>query len=82
MESAFRAKIRAHIDGLPQADSLFRSFSTNPFVLMFYALQNNYTQVARVAQDLSFCKGLLIDGDIGREDDRDRDTPSLWVGGC
>ena len=52
MESAFRAKITAHIAGLPQAHSELRSFSTNPFVLMFYAMQNQYTQVEEVAQHL------------------------------
>ena len=52
MESAFRAKITAHISGLPQAHSKFRSFSTNPFVLMFYAMQNQYKQVEEVAQHL------------------------------
>ena len=52
MESDFRARIEAHITGLPQARSRFARFNTNPFVIMLYSRQQSYSRVAQMEQDL------------------------------
>ena len=52
MESEFRAKIKTHINGLPQTSSKLAKFHTNPFVLMFYSRQKSYSQVAQIEADI------------------------------
>lgn len=50
MENEFRHRINTHLDGLPQADSVFDKFKTSPFVIMFYAYQKRYTKVREVEE--------------------------------
>ncbi|WP_448129494.1 PmeII family type II restriction endonuclease [Stenotrophomonas rhizophila] len=52
METEFRGKIRAHIASLPAASAKFKSFSTSPFVLMFYAQAKRYTKVSEIVGDI------------------------------
>lgn len=52
MENEFKVKIRAHIASLPAASAKFKSFSTSPFVLMFYAQAKSYTKVSEIVGDI------------------------------
>jgi hypothetical protein len=48
METDFRTRITSHVDSLPTNDARFAKFNTNPFVLMFYALQHRFTRISEI----------------------------------
>ena len=52
MEGKFRARGATLLKRLPVAASRFGDFNTNPFVLMFYSRQQNYSRVGEVERDL------------------------------
>lgn len=52
METAFRAKIRAHIASLPGSTDPFQEFSTNPFVLMIQCSQHRYERISQIEHDI------------------------------
>lgn len=52
METDFRKKIATHLSSLPAAESKLRKFNTSPFVLMFYARQQNYQYVSQIEKDI------------------------------
>ncbi len=50
METEFRTRIESHVRNLPTSDAALAKFNTNPFVLMFYALQHGLTDIDQIAQ--------------------------------
>ena len=48
METDFRARIGSHLESLPAKGARFAKFKTNPFVLMFYALQNGFSRLGEI----------------------------------
>lgn len=48
IENMFRARIKQHLNSLPLLNSNFREFKTSPFVVMFYAAQQNYQNVSQI----------------------------------
>lgn len=52
MENDFRARIRQHIESLPPESSMFKKFSTNPFVLMIHCMKRGYTAIRDIEADI------------------------------
>lgn len=45
METEFRKRIHGHLQSLPTHNAKFEKFGTNPFVLLFYASQQNIKRI-------------------------------------
>ena len=52
LETAFRRKITTHTDSLLPAESHFRRFNTNPFVLLIHAFYKGYSHVHEIERDI------------------------------
>jgi hypothetical protein len=52
LENELRLWIESHIASLPGNTSELRKFNTNPYVLMFYAKQRNYSTIAQLEKDI------------------------------
>ncbi len=50
MENDFRARINSHLESLPTANAKFAKFNTSPFVLMFYTLQQGFTNIGQIEE--------------------------------
>lgn len=48
METDFRTRIKSHVASLPHHGAKFSRFNTNPFVVMFYALQNEFERIGEI----------------------------------
>lgn len=52
MENGFRDRIQTMLSALPGVGGHFAAFNTNPFVLLSYASQGNYSRVSEIERDL------------------------------
>jgi hypothetical protein len=52
MENDFRARVDAHVAGLPAADARFAKFSTSPYVLLIYSRRHGYSRVSEIEADI------------------------------
>lgn len=52
LETAFREKIKTHVEALPTSEAAFSKFNTNPFVLMIHTFNKRYRHVSEIEQDV------------------------------
>lgn len=52
LETAFRARVAAHIGSLPVAFAPLKSFNTSPFVLMIHCLKHRYSRISEIEKDI------------------------------
>lgn len=52
LETAFRARVKAHIATAPNQFASLREFSTNPFVLMIHCMKRKYSRISEIDKDI------------------------------
>ena len=52
LETAFRARVAAHIGSSPAASATLESFNTSPFVLMIHCLKRKYSRISEIEKDI------------------------------
>jgi hypothetical protein len=52
LETNFRNRVQNHISTLPDKDSKFKRFNTNPFVLMIHTLKRGYSNIKEIEGDI------------------------------
>ena len=52
LETAFRGKIDAHLDALPNVGESFAKFNTSPYVLLMHARKSRYSKISEIESDI------------------------------